>query len=160
MPDVKTLYGEDFLAWSVNQAEALRAAARTGSNQKLDWENLAEEIESLGTSQKLTLRSQMRRIVHHLLKLEFSPAIEPQRGWAESIDDARSEIEDLLQTSPSLKNEASHGLELALRQGARKAISDLEKHGELDPATTARLRTTTYTEEQILGDWFPPKPQD
>lgn len=158
MSDVKTLYGEDFLAWSVDQAEALRAAARTGSNQKLDWENLAEEIEGLGTSQKLTLRSQMRRIVHHLLKLSFSPAVEPRRGWAESIDDARSEIEDLLETSPSLKNEASIGLEYALRQGTRKAIRDLEKHGELDSATRTRIHAATYTTEQILGDWFPSDP--
>jgi hypothetical protein len=126
MSDVKTLYDEDFLAWSIDQAGALRAAARTASNQKLDWENLAEEIESLGTSQKLALHSQMRRIVHHLLKLEFSPATEPRRGWMELIDDARSEIEDLLQTSPSLKNEAGAGLELATRHGARKVTRDLE----------------------------------
>jgi len=37
---------------SKQQAEALRAAARGGSNQQLDWENLAEEIESLGKSQR------------------------------------------------------------------------------------------------------------
>jgi len=48
MSDVKTLYKEDFVAWSKEQAEALRSAARDGSNQKLDWENLAEEIEKLG----------------------------------------------------------------------------------------------------------------
>jgi hypothetical protein len=158
MSDVKTLYDEDFLAWSTDQAGALRAAARTASNQKLDWENLAEEIESLGTSQKLALHSQMRRVVHHLLKLEFSPATEPRRGWMELIDDARSEIEDLLQTSPSVKNEAGAGLELATRHGARKATRDLEKHGELDAPMRARIQTTTYTEEQILGDWFPPEP--
>jgi hypothetical protein len=158
MSDVKTLYDEDFLAWSIDQAGALRAAARTASNQKLDWENLAEEIESLGTSQKLALHSQMRRIVHHLLKLEFSPATEPRRGWVESIDDARNEIEDLLQTSPSLKNEAGPGLELATRHGALKATRDLEKHGELEAPVRARIQATTYTEEQILGDWFPPEP--
>jgi hypothetical protein len=63
MSDMETLYSEDFLEWSKNQAEALRAAARTGSNQKLDWENLAEEIESSGTSKKIALRSETRRIV-------------------------------------------------------------------------------------------------
>lgn len=160
MPDVKTLYDEDFLEWSKDQAEALRAAARTGSNRKLDWENLAEEIEGLGTSQKIALRSQMRRVVHHLLKLEFSPPIEPRRGWAESVDDARTEIEDLLQSSPSLKHEASAGLASALRQGVRKAIRDLEKYGEFDPAVRARIQAAAYTEEQILGDWFPPEPKD
>ena len=105
MPDVKTLYDEDFLAWSKEQAEALRSATRDGPNQALDWGNLAEEIESLGSSQKLALGSQMRRIVHHLLKLQFSPAKDPRRGWSESIIDARSEIEELLRTSPSLKTD-------------------------------------------------------
>jgi hypothetical protein len=52
MPDVKTLYDEDLVAWARRQAEALRSAARTGSTQQLDWENLAEEIESLGRPEK------------------------------------------------------------------------------------------------------------
>ena len=159
MSDVKTLYDEDFVAWSKEQAEALRAEARVGSNQKLDWENLAEEIESLGTSQKIALRSQMRRIILHLLKLEFSPSAGPRRGRIESTNDARSEIEDLLESSPSLKSEVSAGLHLAIRQGTRKAIFDLEGNGELDAPTIARIRGTSYTAEQILGDWFPPKPQ-
>jgi hypothetical protein len=159
MSDTKTLYETDFLAWSKDQAEALRAADRSGPSNRLDWENLAEEIESLGTSQKTALRSQMRRIVQHLLKLEFSSAVAPRRGWSESIDDARSEIEDLLETSPSLRNEADAAVKLAVQQGARKAIRDLEKYGELGPALEARIRATTYTAEQILGDWFPPEPK-
>jgi hypothetical protein len=158
MPDVKTLYDEDFLAWSKEQAEALRAEARAGSNRNLDWENLAEEVESLGVSQKTALRSQMRRVIQHLLKLEFSPTTAPRRGWFETVNDARSEIEDLLETSPSLRGEAHSAVYSALRQGSRKAIFDLEKYGELDPAIAARIRATTYTADQILGDWFPPEP--
>jgi hypothetical protein len=158
MSDAKTLYEADFLAWSKEQAEALRSVSRGGSNLKLDWENLAGEIESVGTSQKTALRSQMRRIVRHLLKLEFSPSVEPRRGWFESILDARSEIEDLLETSPSLKPEASAALALALRHGSQKAIFDLERYCEIDPATLARIGGKTYTVDQILGDWFPPDP--
>ena len=50
MSDVKTRYDEDFVAWSKEQA--LRVAVRSGSSQKLDWENLAEEVESLGFSER------------------------------------------------------------------------------------------------------------
>jgi hypothetical protein len=50
MTNPKTLYEQDTAAWSRQQAEALRAAARGSSNQPLDWENLAEEIEDLGNS--------------------------------------------------------------------------------------------------------------
>ena len=160
MPDTKTLYDADFLAWTKDQAEALRSAERSGSNQQLDWENLAEEIESLGTSQKSALFSQMQRIVRHLLKLQYSPAQDPRRGWFETAVDARGEIESLFTTSPSLKNEARDGVAIANRLGTRQAIRDLEKYGELDPGTLTRLRATTYTAEQILDeDWFPPEPQ-
>jgi Domain of unknown function DUF29 len=48
MTTLDTLYDEDFVAWSKEQGAALRAPARGGSNQVLDWENLAEEIEDLG----------------------------------------------------------------------------------------------------------------
>ncbi len=131
MSDVKPQYDEDFVLWSKSQAEALRAASRGATNQPIDWENVAEEIESLGISQKAALRSQMRRIVHHLLKLEFSRAAEPRRGWIESVGDARSEIEDLLELSPSLKSDLRNALPLAFRQGSRKAIFDLENTARL-----------------------------
>jgi len=52
MSDVKPLHDKDFVAWSKEQAEALRVAVRSGSSQKLDWENLAEEVESLGFSER------------------------------------------------------------------------------------------------------------
>ncbi|MBV9018118.1 MAG: DUF29 family protein, partial [Alphaproteobacteria bacterium] len=42
MNDVRTLYDEDFVAWTEQQAEALRSAGRGRTNQPLDWENLAE----------------------------------------------------------------------------------------------------------------------
>lgn len=89
MADSRTLYDADFVAWSKQQAEALRAAARGGSNQLLDLANLAEEIEGLGISQKSALGSQIRRIIQRLLKLEYSGSTEPRRGWIESINDAR-----------------------------------------------------------------------
>src|SRR5690242_20563780 len=102
MMDAKRLYNEDFVLWSKRQADALRAAEHGGSNLELDWGHLAEEVEDLGTSQRSALRSQLRRIIWHLAKLEHSPANEPRRGWIETIGDARAEIEDLLETSPSL----------------------------------------------------------
>ena len=83
MPDVKTLYDEDFFAWSQQQADALRAAGRSGSNQKLDWENLAEEIESLGRSDQARVSAAISpRIIEHLVKLIYSPARRSSTGLA------------------------------------------------------------------------------
>jgi hypothetical protein len=160
MTDTTTLYDEDFVVWSKEQAEALRAIARGATNQPIDWENVAEEIESLGVSQKSALRSQMRRIVLHLLKLEFSSAQEPRRGWFESVSDARGEIEDLFEMSPSLKADVEGCLAMAHRQGSRKAIFELDKHGERDRAAIDGIRAKIYTADQILGDWFPPDPPE
>ncbi len=85
MTDMTTLHDEDFLAWSKQQAEALRAAARGATNQRLDWRNLAEEIEDLGNSQRDAVRSHIVRIIQHLAKLEYSPSVEPRNGWRRTV---------------------------------------------------------------------------
>jgi len=159
MPDIKTLYDEDFLAWSQQQVETLREIARAGSNQVLDCENLAEEIEGLGISQQSALGSQIKRIILHLLKLQHSPAVNPRHGWENSIIDARDRIEDLIKRSPSLLSDVPDEIDEQLPRAARMAIRELGKRAELDPALTAQIRATTYTPDQILGDWFPPEPQ-
>ena len=156
MNDTKSLYDRDFVAWSKQQAAALRAAARTGSNLPLDWENLAEEVDSLGSSERRALHSQIQRIVRHLLKLEYSPAMEPRRGWVETVGDARSEIEFVLEMSPSLRSEVGTVIEAELARGARGAIRDLQKYGEIDAVGISRIRTVRYAVDQILDDWFPP----
>jgi hypothetical protein len=155
MSETKTLYDTDFVLWSRQQAEALRAAARGATNNPIDWENVAEEIDSLARSEKRELGSQIRRVIEHLLKLEYSPAAEPRRGWVESVGDARSEIEALIEDSPSLKTEISAAIIAETRRGSRKAIIELEKYGELDSAALGRIRATTFTTAQVLGDWFP-----
>ena len=103
MSETAALYEEDFVAWAKQQAEALRAAARAGSNLQLDWENLAEEIEDLGRSSARGLRAHMTRIVQHFVKLEHSPAVDSRNGWRRSIRLARLQIERLLRDNPSLR---------------------------------------------------------
>ncbi|HEY1260607.1 MAG TPA: DUF29 domain-containing protein [Stellaceae bacterium] len=157
--DARTLYEEDFVAWSKQQAEALRAAARTGSNQRLDWENLAEEVEDLGRSVRRGLRSQLTRIIHHLLKLQFSPAENRRRGWKSSVREARSEVAALLNENRSLRSELPRFAGEQSAEGAKLAAGDLEDHGELKPPISAEhLIAASYSIDQILGDWFPPEP--
>ena len=79
MADAGELYDRDFLRWTEQQAAILRRAA-SDSNLPLDWENLAEEIESLGKSLRRELSSQLRRVLRHLFKLEASPADRPFAG--------------------------------------------------------------------------------
>jgi hypothetical protein len=158
MMDVKTLYERDFAAWAHQQAEALRTAARDGSNQLLDWEHLAEEIEGLGISQRSALRSHLTRIIQHLVKLEYSPSVEPRSGWRRTIRLARLQAEKRIKDNPSLRGELGRFIEDETRGGIELAIGDLEEHGEIDEVDANVIRRTRYTEEQVLGDWFAEEP--
>jgi hypothetical protein len=160
MSDVKALYDEDFFLWSQAQAEALRAAARSATNEPIDWENVAEEIESLHRSDRRELSSQIGRIIEHLLKLEFSHATDPRGGWSDPIVDARNEIERVLDDSPSLRNQIESLIAEELRRGSRKAARELAKYSELGPAVEAAVRAKRYAPEQILGEWFPSDPEE
>jgi hypothetical protein len=158
MPDVKTLYEQDFAAWAQQQAQALRAAARGGSNQQLDWEHLAEEIEDLGISQRHYLQSHIMRIIQHLAKLEYSPAVEPRNGWRRTVRLARIQIQRRLRDTPSLRSDLARFVADETSHGIEAAILDLEEHGEIDEIGARTLRRTHYTEEQVLGDWLPEEP--
>ena len=163
MKDPTLLYDEDFLAWTEQQAEVLRAAAhgkpalRGRANHPFDWEHLAEEIESLGVSERRELHSQIHRIIRHLLKLAFSPASPPRQGWIDSIDDARDMAARVLDASPSVRRELDAVITAEQPRGARAAIRDLKRYGELDPDTAHAIRNIRYDAEQVLGDWFPPE---
>jgi hypothetical protein len=164
MTDLKTLYEEDTVAWAENQAAALRAAAQGASNQPLDWENLAEEIEDLSKSIKRAVHSHVRNIIEHLIKLEHSPALQPRENWRESIQNARIEVEVLLDESPSLKPQVAGIIRDETPRGAKLAIGKLERRSELSPSLADMLKAKSYLElfaytpDQILGDWFPAEP--
>jgi len=153
MPKIGQLYDQDFILWTEEQAAALRRSK--GSNLPLDWENLAEEIESLGISQRTRLSSQLRRILHHLFKLEASPAADPRTGWRTTIRDARAEIEDLLEASPSLRHEIDAAVIKQAPRAAKLAAADLEEHGEQVDAVWTRVEQGGFTSAQVVEDWFP-----
>ena len=68
MPDGPR-YEDDFYAWTQYQAEVLRSMAV--ADNRFDRENVVEEIETLGRSERDAVRSQVRRIIEHLLKRLF-----------------------------------------------------------------------------------------
>src|SRR3954447_18897069 len=85
------LYRRDFYAWTRAQAAALRKLAAERWNGPLDLENLAEEIEDVGSERRDAVVSQVRRLLVHLLKLEHSPSPQPRRQWLITVNDARAE---------------------------------------------------------------------
>ena len=160
MTQLKQLYEKDVVAWAEQQAQALREAARSNSNLPLDWENLAEEIEDLAKIYRSSLRSHIRRIIQHLVKLQHSPAVEPRRGWRQTVSLARLEAKDLLEESPSLKRQIEPLLKKVTASAIALAIADMEHYGEINPFMSRVISRRKYTVDQILGDWFPPEPGD
>jgi hypothetical protein len=153
MPTGHPLYDQDFFLWTQEQAAALRRAK--DSNLPLDWENLAEEIESLGKSDRRELRSQIRRILRHLFKLAASPTREPRAGWCSTINDGRGEIEDVLRDSRSLRSEVDRLITEETPVAAKFAAADLEQHNEPADGVWAQLEKGGFTADEVLGDWFP-----
>jgi hypothetical protein len=96
--------------------------------------------------------------LRHLLNLEASSAAQPRAGWRTTIDEARTEVEGLLEDSPSLRRETQELIKKQIRAAARLAADDLVQHGDQIEAIGARLEGEAYTEEQVLGDWFPDGP--
>jgi hypothetical protein len=73
MPD--DLYTADILRWSGQQADLLRRLARGERvNDAIDWENVAEEVESVGRSELTATDSLLTRAIEHLLKIHAWPS--------------------------------------------------------------------------------------
>lgn len=151
--DVAELYDTDHYVWALAQASTLRRLSAARSNVPLDLDHLAEEMDALARSDRNAVRSQIRRILEHLLKLQHSPAEQPRAGWRRSIIEARQQLRDEL--TPTLRNDAEQQLD-QLYEDARSLAEDaLVQHGEQHAVATLPA-SCPYSLEQILTPgWFP-----
>lgn len=92
-------YDRDFYRWMQHTAELLRQ----GRLSDVDAPNLAEEVESMGNTQKHALVSHLAVLLMHLLKWKYQPG-KRTPSWETTILVQRDEVVDLLEDSPSLKN--------------------------------------------------------
>lgn len=153
MPDGPR-YDDDFYAWTQHQAAVLRSLPI--ADNRFDREHVAEEIEDLGKSERHAVRSQIRRIIEHLLKLAHSPAEEPSPAWLESVDDARDLLSDKL--TPTLRRDAEACLDELYAAGRRRAARALSRHGEA-AAADALPPICPYSLDDICReDWYPDRP--
>ncbi len=97
---IKNLYEEDFYLWVEDTVNKLKSR----DNENLDWDNLIEEVESLGKSQRKAVRSFLVRLLEHLLKRCYVPMSECYRGWEIEIRNFRQRLQIELEDSPSLKS--------------------------------------------------------
>ena len=97
-PQRNSLYESDFFEWTRQQARLLRE--RRFSD--LDLDNLIDEVESVGSSERREIRNRLLVLLSHLLKWQFQPG---RRGesWRRTIQEQRDQLEDLVRDSPSLR---------------------------------------------------------
>jgi len=147
-------YDLDIYAWSQRQGALLRrlAAGERVNGSDLDWPNIAEEIETVGRSERRAIASHLANIIEHLMKLEASPAVDRRPGWRMTIERSRIEIEALLDDSPSLKSQVDELIVGELPRARRLASAALAEHHE---APRVDVQSLIYSGHQVLGDWVP-----
>jgi hypothetical protein len=119
-------YETDFFAWTQEQARLLRDRDPRG----LDWENLAEEIDSMGRRDRRELEGRLRLILHHLLKWRAQPGLRG-RSWQSTLREQRRQVEKLLKESPSLRPQ----LPALIHEAYPDALADTLDETGLPPQT-------------------------
>lgn len=99
--NLTSLYERDYYGWIERNVHAIRE----GRVQEVDWANVAEELEDIGKSEKRALRSQLARLIAHLLEWAYQAQRRPtsQNSWRATIKHARESINEILDESPSLR---------------------------------------------------------
>lgn len=139
------LYEQDFFAWTQEQARLLSERRF----DDLDLENLIDEVQSVGSSEKREIRNRCKVLVAHLLKWKFQPG---HRGpsWRRTISEQRDQLADIVSTSPSLRGYLSSSV--ARSYGG----ATLDASSETGIAIGVFPRECSFTLEQALDpDFYP-----
>lgn len=138
-------YNSDFYAWALHNAELIRQ----GKLSEVDLENVAEEIESMGKSDKRELINRFAVLLSHLLKWQFQPE-RRSNSWKYTIEEQRDEVLELIEDSPSLKHELNQKIERAYKKAVLLAATETGMGKDIFP------KVCTFSLEAALNsDYFP-----
>jgi predicted DNA-binding ribbon-helix-helix protein len=138
-------YGQDYYLWLTQTAQHLRQRAF----DQLDLENLIEEIDDMGRSEKRAVESNLRVVLMHLLKWKYQPQ-NRSGSWKGSIAEHRIRIRKALRESPSLKNTLRDGFIETYQDAVKVAVQETELDPETFPASCE------WTVQQVLDEqWLP-----
>ncbi|MBO0348203.1 DUF29 domain-containing protein [Phormidium pseudopriestleyi FRX01] len=138
-----SLYDRDYNYWIQETIQQLQ----NRNFDCIDWENLIEELESMGKNDKRALMSLLTRLLEHLLKLSYWESEKPRLGnhWASEIVNFRAQICDRLEDSPSLNPQ----LPTFYEKVHPIAIKSVSKLFSLPPDAQISLS------QALDDDWFP-----
>lgn len=95
-----SLYDTDLYAWATGNA----ALIRSGRLDEVDFEHIAEELESMGRSERRAITSRLEVLLMHLLKWRYQPERQG-RSWRLTVKEQRRRLARLLAENPSLRAE-------------------------------------------------------
>jgi hypothetical protein len=141
-----SLYDQDFYAWANQQAGLLRA----GKFSEADIAHIAEEMESMGKTEKRELVSRLAVLLLHLLKWQYQPG---HRGasWQATIRIQRRDLRRHLGDNPSLKAK----LQEAIADAYGNAV--IEAGGETGFAESVFPALCPWPFEQMMAEDFWPE---
>jgi len=140
-----TLYNLDFYQWTQRQSELLRVEEW----EQLDWQQIAEEIESLGKKDKRQVQSRLAVLITHLLKWEYQPG-KRSPSWRKTLKEQRFRLALVLNDSPSLKVGLPEFVAVVYPYAVENAADETGLARQLFPAICP------YGIEQLLDPAFLP----
>jgi len=141
---------EDFHAWLLEQAALLRKK----QHRRLDWNNIAQELEDMAGAQKRELRRRLATLFEHFLKMQYQAEKQRERGRKNTVAKTRTAIETLLEQSPGLKSQLEELAAKAYGDGCRYAGNELGLSRPQWEKTFPRI--SPWSLKQLLDqDFFP-----
>ena len=142
------LYNQDFYTWAMTTAELMRQKQW----HEIDWEAVIEEIEGLARRDKRELASRLEILMLHLLKWCAQPqGRQPGHSWRDTIQEQRSQIELVLEDSPSLHHDVDALLSKRYRKARERALDQTGLPEDALPPICP------WSSVQILADDFWPE---
>jgi hypothetical protein len=114
------LYNRDLALWYADTIAQLKA----GDLASVDLEHLIEEIEGLAARDRRELKTRLKVLLAHLLKRLYVPLPDNYRGWENTIDEQREQLQDLLAQSPSLQTYSNEVFEESWQRALKQVQSD------------------------------------
>jgi hypothetical protein len=145
----QTLYDRDLFDWSMQTARLLRE----GRYAEIDRLHLAEEVESMGKSERRAPEHRLVGLLVHLLKREYQPE-QRSESWQPTLIEQRKQVVKLLDDSPSLKPRLTDRLVDAYDSAVRWAADEAGMDESDFP------QDCPYDVEQVLDPSFFPGPKE
>ncbi|MGZ4091304.1 MAG: DUF29 domain-containing protein [Bacteroidia bacterium] len=139
-------YEQDFYSWTQEQAALLRA----GRLNDLDIENLIEEVETMGRSEKRELESRLTVLLLHLLKWKYQE-VRRGRSWELSIAEQRLRFAETLDENPGLKPKLDEIMKKAYQYAILQAARETKISKSVFPSDCP-WRLDQITDESFFPD--------